>query len=77
MNRIDELVFTETDMDRVDAVLYQAMFDETIRLRKCITRGERKEIRDFLMGAYQLFSERNLENEHQSISPESKHLQIQ
>ncbi len=30
-----ESVFMETSAEQVDAVLYQAMFDETVRLRRC------------------------------------------
>lgn len=48
MNRLDEPVFTETSKEKIVAVLYQAMFDETIRLRKCHSRAERRDIRDFL-----------------------------
>ena len=60
-------MFTETNKERIDAILYQAMFDETIRLRKCRNRKEREKIRAFIMEAYQLFAERNLENENQDI----------
>lgn len=63
MNQLNEPVFTETNKERIDAILYQAMFDETIRLRKCRNRKEREKIRTFIMEAYQLFAERNLENE--------------
>lgn len=63
MNQLNEPVFTETNKERIDAILYQAMFDETIRLRKCRNRKEREKIRAFIMEAYQLFAERNLENE--------------
>jgi hypothetical protein len=67
MNQLNEPVFTETNKERIDAILYQAMFDETIRLRKCRNRKEREKIRAFIMEAYQLFAERNLENENQDI----------
>lgn len=48
MNQLNEPVFTETSKEKIVAVLYQAMFDETIRLRKCHSRAERRDIRDFL-----------------------------
>lgn len=59
MDITNEPIYTETDAQKVDAVLYQAMFDETIRLRKSISSKERREIRAFLMEAYQLYYERN------------------
>ena len=64
---INEPVFTETDTEKVDAILYQAIFDEVIRLRKTVSRRERNEIRKFITEAYQLYAERNLENENQDI----------
>lgn len=67
MNRIDEPVFIETSRERIVAVLYQAMFDETIRLRKCHSMKERKDIRDFLISAYQICMRPNLENEDPDI----------
>lgn len=67
MNRIDEPVFIETSRERIVAVLYQAMFDETIRLRKCRSMKERKDIRDFLISAYQIGMRPNLENEDPDI----------
>lgn len=57
MNRLDEPVFTETSKEKIVAVLYQAMFDETIRLRKCHSMKERKDIRDFLISASALLKE--------------------
>lgn len=71
MNRLDEPVFTETSRERIDAVLYQAMFDETIRLRKCRSMKERKDIRDFLISAYQICMRPNLENEGPDIFQEN------
>lgn len=65
MTFLNESVFTQTDKQRVDAVLYQAMFDEVIRLRKCSNPRERKSIREFLTVAYQLLAERIPENASQ------------
>lgn len=66
MDITNEPIYTETDAKKVDAVLYQAMFDETIRLRKSISSKERKEIRIFLMEAYRLYYERNPNSECQN-----------
>lgn len=55
MDFTNEPVFTKVGQEAVDAVLYQAMFDETIRLRKCPSRKERTEIRKFLTEAYRQF----------------------
>ena len=60
MNRLGEPVFIETSREKVDAVLYQAMFDETIRLRKCRSMKERKDIRDFLISACELCYQKNI-----------------
>lgn len=57
MNQLNEPVFTETSKEKISAVLYQAMFDETIRLRKCHSRAERRDIRDFLIAASALLKE--------------------
>lgn len=57
MNLIGEAVFTEVDKKKVDAVLYQAIFDETIRLRKSISARERNKIRNFIFKSYQILSE--------------------
>lgn len=56
-----ESVFTETSAEQVDAVLYQAMFDETVRLRRCTSRRERDSIRKFLTESYRVFSESRTE----------------
>lgn len=71
MNILNESVFTQTDKSKVDAVFYQAIFDETIRLRKCRSSKERDKIRNFLTAAYQLLSERIPENVIQYTSQES------
>lgn len=52
---LNEPVFAGTDAEKVDAILYQAMFDEVIRLRKTVSRGERSEIRRFITEAYRLY----------------------
>ena len=57
MNFENEPVFADVNKKQIDAVFYQAMFDETIRLRKCVSKSERENIRKFLMAAYQLFAE--------------------
>ena len=57
MEFLDESVFLKTDKQKTDAILYQAMFDETIRLRKCRSEKERDNIRNFLTEAYQLLAE--------------------
>lgn len=54
---LNEPVFTETDTKKVDALLYQAMFDEVIRLRKTVSRRERSEIRKFIVEAYRTYVE--------------------
>ena len=41
-------------------ILCQAMFDETIRLRKCVSMREREHIRHFLKEAYLLFLGENM-----------------
>lgn len=71
MNFTNEPVLTETDAGQVDAVLYQVMLDETIRLRKCMSRGERRNIRKFLTKAYQLYAEKNLGNAIPNTFPEN------
>lgn len=71
-----ESVFTETSIEQMEAVLYQAMFDEVIRLRKCRSRRERNDIRKFLIETYQLFAEKTLQSEHPDIIPESTMLQM-
>ena len=71
MNRLDEPVFTETSKEKIVAVLYQAMFDETIRLRKCRSKGERKDIRDFLTSACRICMQPNPRNEDPEIFREN------
>ncbi len=67
MPHFSEPIFTEANKTKIEAVLYQAMFDETIRLRKCHSRLERREIREFLISAYRVCMERNLENKDPDI----------
>lgn len=55
MSESNKLIFTETDKEKVDAVLYQAMFDETIRLRTCTNKRERQQIREFIKEVYELY----------------------
>lgn len=43
--------------------MYQAMFDEVIRLRKTVSRRERSEIRNFITEAYRLFAEKSSRKE--------------
>lgn len=48
MNRIvHESVLTNTSDEKVNALMYQAMLDETIRLRSCRKEAERNQIRKF------------------------------
>lgn len=74
---LNEPVFTGTDAEKVDAILYQAMFDEVIRLRKTVSRRERSEIRRFITEAYRLYAEKNLESEHPDTFQESMFQQNQ
>lgn len=67
MSESNKLIFAETDKEKVDAVLYQAMFDETIRLRTCISRRERQQIREFIKETYELYVGLSLQNEKQYI----------
>lgn len=67
MPHFSEPIFTEANKTKIEAVLYQAMFDETIRLRKCHSRLERREIRELLISAYRVCMERNLENKDPDI----------
>ena len=71
MEFLNEPILLQTDRQKVDAVLYQAMFDETIRLRKCRSSKERSCIRNFLTVAYQLLAERIPENEIQGTFREN------
>ena len=77
MEHLKEPVFTETDTEKVDALLYQAMFDEVIRLRKTVSRRERSDIRKFITEAYQLYAEKNLENGNPGTFQESMFRQNQ
>lgn len=70
LNRLHEAVFTKTDKERIDAVMYQAMFDETIRLRQSSSAKEQERIRRFLTEAYRLLAERIPESANQDTSQE-------
>lgn len=59
----DSVVVMNYTKENATSILCQAMFDETVRLRKCTNRKERESIRDFIMGAYSLFLEENPRNE--------------
>lgn len=49
MDRIvHESVLTNTSDEKVNALMYQAMLDETIRLRSCRKEAERNQIRSSL-----------------------------
>ncbi len=67
----EESVFLDTNSEQVDAVLYQAMFDETIRLRRCRSQTERDRIRRFLTEAYQLYVGKSLQSANRDTVPES------
>ena len=71
MDFLNEPVFTQTDKSKVDAAFYQVIFDEIIRLRKCKNSRERDKIRNFIMEAYQLLSEKIPENVIEYTSQES------
>ena len=49
--------------ENATSILCQAMFDETVRLRKCSNRKERESIRKFIRETYLLFLEENPRNE--------------
>ncbi len=49
--------------ENATSILCQAMFDETVRLRKCTNRKERENIRSFIKEAYSLFLEENPRSE--------------
>ena len=70
MDFANEPVFTKVEPGALDAVLYQAMFDETIRLRKCPSRRERENIRKFLTAAYQQISLRDHRIDSLELFPE-------
>lgn len=45
-------VFTETDSEKIDALLYTAIFNEVDRLKNCNNKKERQEIRNFILTSY-------------------------
>lgn len=62
--------YLETTKKHVDGILYQAMVDETLRLRKSRNSKERSEIRSFILETYRLLSESNFEDEcPESVQP--------
>ena len=71
MKQVNEPVFTETSKEKVIAILYQAMFDEVIRLRNCYSRAERSDIRKFLTVSSRICMQQNLENEDPDIFQEN------
>ena len=76
MDRIvHESVLTNTSDEKVNALMYQAMLDETIRLRSCRKEAERNQIRKFLMEVYRLYCGRNQKNECLSTTQEDMHRQ--
>lgn len=50
-------VFVETDEEKVDALMYTAVFDEILRLKTCRNRRERQRIRKFILAGYQALKE--------------------
>lgn len=54
-----EEYYIETDKSHIDGILYQAMVDETLRLRKSRSAKERSEIRKFIIEAYWLLTKSN------------------
>lgn len=76
MDRIvHESVLTNTSDEKVNALMYQVMLDETIRLRSCRKEAERNQIRKFLMEVYRLYYGRNQKNDCLSTTQEDMHRQ--
>lgn len=50
-------VFTKTDKEKADALLYTALFNETERLKQCGSKKERQEIRKFILNGYSILAE--------------------
>ena len=48
----EEFVFSETDKEKADALLYTALFDEINRLKRSRSKKERQMIRDFILEGY-------------------------
>lgn len=48
----DKSIMLDLTKEKAESVLCQAMIDETLRLRKCLSRRERDSIRSFLKEAY-------------------------
>lgn len=46
-------MFLETDKEKVDALLYTAIFNEVERLKNCRSKKERQNIRSFILASYQ------------------------
>lgn len=59
----DRAVVMDYTKENATSILCQAMFDETVRLRKCTNRKERENIRSFIKEAYSLFLEENPRSE--------------
>jgi hypothetical protein len=45
-------IFLETDKEKIDALLYTAIFNEINRLQSCSNKKERQSIRDFILKGY-------------------------
>lgn len=59
----DGAVVMDYTKENATSILCQAMFDETVRLRKCKSRKERENIRGFIKESYSLFLEENPHSE--------------
>lgn len=71
----NDAVLTKVEAGAVDALFYQAMLDETIRLRHCLSRKERENIRFFLTEAYRQFSGKEVRIDQKDAEVElMKHL---
>ncbi len=59
----DGVISMEYTKENATSILCQAMFDETLRLRKCSSMRERENIRHFLKETYLLFLGENYHSE--------------
>lgn len=69
----DKSIMLDLTKEKAESVLCQAMIDETLRLRECLSRRERDSIRSFLKEAYLAIAERDRENENLNTSQEDMH----
>lgn len=55
-----------------ESILCQTMFDETLRLRKCIWKKERDSIRKFLIETFQIMTANTLDTRNQAMHQSDK-----